>query len=232
VNRYLATLSAAFTFAVKELQWLETNPVERVRKFGESAGRVRYLSDDELARLLSACKESRNPWLHPAVLLALTTGCRQGELMSLRWRQVDFGRRTVLLLDGETKNGSGRVLPLVGDAFDTLARMAKIRDLRDDRVFPVPATGARAFGSVRTAWECALQRAEIKDFRWHDLRHTAASYLTMSGVGSLELGKVLGHKTPQMTARYSHLSPERTVEIGDVLARRLGLAGGGGVRNG
>ncbi|MBK8991277.1 MAG: tyrosine-type recombinase/integrase [Gammaproteobacteria bacterium] len=70
-----------------------------------------------------------------------------------------------------------------------------------------------------------MTRAGIEDFRFHDLRHTAASYLTMAGVGSMEVAKVLGHKTLQMTARYSHLSPERTVEIGDVLTKRLGLAG-------
>jgi integrase len=79
---------------------------------------------------------------------------------------------------------------------------------------------------MRSSWMKALERAEVQDFRWHDLRHTAASYLTMAGVGPMEVAKVLGHKTLAMTARYSHLSPERTVELGDVLAQRLGLQGG------
>lgn len=222
-NRYVATLSACFTYAVKELGWVERNPCARVRKGKESAGRVRYLSDDERTRLVKACKESSNPLLYPVFVVALSTGARQGEVMNLRWPQVDFTRRTILLRDGETKNGAGRVLPLTGEAFDLLRDLAKVRDLKDDRVFPVPAEG-RGFGSLRTAWDKALERAEVKDFRWHDLRHTAASYLTMAGIGSMEVAKVLGHKTLAMTARYSHLSPERTVELGDVLAQRLGLA--------
>lgn len=223
-NRYLATLSACFTYGVKELGWIERNPCARVRKSKEPPGRVRYLTDDERTRLLDACKESRNALLYPAVVLALTTGARQGEVMNLRWPQVDFSRRTILLRDGETKNGSGRVLPLTGEAFNLLRDLSKVRDLKDDRVFPVPAEG-RGFGSLRTAWNAALARAEVQDFRWHDLRHTAASYLTMAGVGSMEVAKILGHKTLQMTARYSHLSPEHTVELGDILAKRLGLSG-------
>lgn len=222
-NRYVATISACFTYAVKELGWIERNPCARVRKGKESSGRVRYLTDDERTRLVKACKESSNPLLYPAFVLALLTGARQGELMNLRWNQVDFTRRTILLRDGETKNNQGRVLPLTGEAFDLLRDRAKVRDLKDDRAFPVPAEG-RGFGSLRTAWDKALARADVKDFRWHDLRHTAASYLTMAGVGSMEVAKILGHKTLQMTARYSHLSPERTVELGDVLAKRLGLS--------
>lgn len=224
-NRYVASLSACFTYAVKELGLIERNPCSRIRKGKEDPGRVRYLTDDERERLVAACKESRNPLLYPAFVLALSTGARQGELMNLRWPQVDFTRRTILLRDGETKNGAGRVLPLTGEAFELLRDRAKVRDLKDDRVFPVPAEG-RGFGSMRSAWVKALDRAEVQDFRWHDLRHTAASYLTMSGIGAMEVAKVLGHKTLQMTARYSHLSPERTVELGDVLTKRLGLQGG------
>ena len=223
-NRYLATLSACCTYAVKDLGWIERNPCARVKKLKESSGRVRYLTDDERTRLIEACKASRNRLLYPAFILALSTGARQAELMNLRWPQVDFARSTILLRDGETKNGSGRVLPLTGEAFDLLRDMSKVRDLKDDRVFPVSAE-TRGFGGMRNAWMNALSRAKVKDFRWHDLRHTAASYLTMAGVGSMEIAKVLGHKTLQMTARYSHLSPERTVELGDVLTRRLGLTG-------
>ena len=228
VNRYLATLSACFTFARKELHWIERNPCAAITKPSENNERVRYLSDDERTKLLAACKASRNEWLYLAVVLALSTGARQGELMNLRWPQIDFARRTILLRAGETKNKAGRVLPLTGEALDLLRARVKVRRLNDDRVFAVPAESARGFGSMKNAWDNALKRAGITDFRFHDLRHTAASYLTMAGVGSMEVAKVLGHKTLQMTARYSHLSPERTVEIGDVLTRRLGLAGEGG----
>lgn len=224
VNRYLASLSSCLSFGVRELQWIERNPCERVRKGKESAGRVRFLSDEERTRLLAECKASRNPSLYLAVVLALTTGARQSEVLGLRWPQIDFDRRTILLRDGDTKNGSGRVLPLTGEAFDLLRERAKVRTLHDDRLFPAPASG-RVFDGLRTAWETALDRAEITDFRWHDLRHTAASFLMMSGISSMEIAKVLGHRTLAMTARYSHLADERTVEIGDVLTTRLGLKG-------
>lgn len=224
VNRFLATLSACFTHGVKQLEWLERNPVSRVTKGKETKGRVRFLSDEERIRLLKECRESSNPHLYTAVVLALSTGARQDEIMSSRWPQVDFKRRTIQLLEGETKNEEGRVLPLTGEAFQLLEARAQVRDIRDDRVFPVPALG-RPFGSLKTAWAAALKRSEIKDFRWHDLRHTAASYLTMAGVSSTQVAKILGHKTLQMTARYSHLSPEHIVEAGDLLSDRLGLGG-------
>ena len=103
VNRTLAALSSALSFAVKELEWLEDNPMVRVRKFAESRGRVRYLSSDELPELLKACRSSKSPDLLVAVLLALSTGARQGEVMGLRWKQIDLKAKTALLID--TKNG-------------------------------------------------------------------------------------------------------------------------------
>ncbi len=221
-NRYLASLSACFSYAVRELGWIDKNPCARVRKLREDSGRVRYLTDGERVRLVAALKQSRNPYIYTAFVLAITTGARQGEIMGLRWDQIDFHRRTILLRDGETKNNEGRVLPLVGEAHDLLLRMSKVRKIDDARVFPVPSEG-RPFASLREAWRRALARAEIEDFRWHDLRHSAASYLTMAGVGAAQVGKLLGHKTPQMTARYSHLAPEHVVELGETLARRLGL---------
>ena len=224
VNRYLAALSSCFTFAVREMEWIESNPVRRVTKGREAEGRIRFLSDDELKRLLKACEDSTNTNLYVAVVLALTTGARQNEILSARWPQVDFERRTIRLAASDTKTKQARILPLAGVAWDLLKARSKVRDLNDDRVFPVPAEG-RAFGSLRTAWLKALERAEVQDFRWHDLRHTAASYLAMSGVSSLEIAKILGHRTLEMTMRYSHLATERTVELGDMLSDRLGLKG-------
>ncbi len=222
-NRYMASLSACLAFGVKELGWLERNPCERVSKGKENPGRVRFLSDDERARLLAACRESSNKDLYLAVVLSLTTGARQSEILGLRYGQIDFGRRLVTLNQGTTKNADARSLPLVGEALALLQERAKFRALRDDRVFP-PAPGAKSrFTDPRASWEAALKRAGIKDFKWHDLRHTAASYLMMAGVSPLEISRILGHRTMAMVARYSHLAPGRTVEIGEGLAVRLGL---------
>ena len=219
VNRYLAALSACFAFGRKELQWLEKNPVESISKPSENTGRVRFLSDDERVRLLNACRPHADLYL--AVILALTTGARQAEIMTLRFGQVDFGRRVITLT--KTKNGETRSIPLVGEAFALLQERSKVRDLKDSRVFP-PVKEKGDTRSLRTAWEVALKKAEIANFHWHDLRHTAASYLAMSGVSLVEIAKVLGHRTLQMVARYSHLADEHIVSTGEKLAARLGVA--------
>lgn len=219
VNRYLAALSACFAFGRKELQWLEKNPVESISKPSENTGRVRFLSDDERVRLLDACRAHADLYL--AVVLALTTVARQAEIMTLRFGQVDFSRRVIVLT--KTKNGETRSIPLVGEAFTLLQERSKVRDLKDDRVF-TPVKEKSDTRSLRTAWEAALKKSEISDFHWHDLRHTAASYLAMSGVSLVEIAKVLGHRTLQMVARYSHLADEHIVSTGEKLAARLGVA--------
>lgn len=223
VNRTMAALSSALSFAVKELEWLEENPMKRVRKFAESRGRVRYLSEDELPALLKACKASTNPDLPLAVMLALSTGARQAEVMGLSWKQIDLKAKTAQLID--TKNGERRILPIVGEALTLLQQRGKVRKIDDDRVFPAGRRSKKpdAVADLRAPWEAALKAAEITDFHWHDLRHTCASYMAMSGVSQIEMAKLLGHKTLSMTMRYSHLSPQRTIEVADGLAKRLGI---------
>ncbi len=220
VNRYLAALSSCMSYAVKTLQWLEKNPVMQIDKPSESKGRVRYLSDDECNRLLAACRPHADLYL--AVVLSLTTGARQGEIMSLRFNQIDFKRQVITL--HETKNGESRSLPLVGEAFKLLQERAKIRDLKDDRIFPPTAKAKKADClDLRQPWEAALKATGITNFHWHDLRHTAASYLAMSGVSLVEIAKVLGHRTLAMVARYAHLSDGHIVATGEKLATRLGV---------
>jgi integrase len=239
VNRALAALSSAMSYAAKEQGWIDRNPLERVRKQKEAGGRIRFLSEEELPRLLAAVRVSANQDLLPAVLLALTTGARAGEILGLRWSQIDFGRRTITLHHGETKNSMARALPLSGEVFNLLQVRNKVRKIDDDRVFP-PPDGCKAL-DLREPWKAALVAAGIdvrevrhkgrkpgmtSDFRWHDLRHTAASYLTMAGVSAIEVARILGHKTLAMSLRYSHLAPDRVTELGDKLAARLGVTGG------
>ena len=220
VNRYLAALSSCLSYGVKELQWLERNPMERVRKPAENKGRVRFLADDERAALLDACRPHADLYL--AVVLSLTTGARQAEIMGLRWRQIDFARQVISLT--ETKNGDRRALPLVGQALELLRERGRVRTLGDDRIFPPTRAAKKADClDLRDPWTKALKTAGIENFHWHDLRHTAASYLAMSGVSLVEIAKVLGHRTLQMVARYSHLSDGHIVSTGQKLADRLGI---------
>ncbi len=181
---------------------------------------MRFLSDDERIRLLATCRP--HPELYLAVVLSLTTGARQAEIMSLRWGQIDFTRQVITL--SKTKNGDTRSIPLVGEAFALLQGRAMVRSLIDDRIFPPKAIAKKAeYINLDKPWRTALKAACITDFHWHDLRHTAASYLAMSGVSLVEIAKVLGHRTMQMVARYSHLSDGHIVATGEKLAARLGI---------
>ena len=183
--------------------------MRKVRKPKEPRGRVRFLTDDERERLLAACKVSRNRYLYLIVVLAISTGARRGELLSLRWSDVDLQRCTLTF--HETKNGERRAVPCTGHALDLLKRHAQGRCSGTSLVFP-DATGRKPL-SIKDAFANSVQRAGIADFRFHDLRHTFASYMAMEGASLLEIATVLGHKTLQMVQRYSHLSQAHTAGI-------------------
>lgn len=209
VNRYLAALGAALKTATREWGWLEVSPMARVTRFEESGGRTRCLDDDERGRLLKACSQSKSEALYPIVILALSTGARRGEILGLRWRDVDLKRGVAVLQD--TKNGDKRVLPLAGPALQLLRDRAKIRRIDSELVFP-SLDGKKPI-NVREGFTQALKVAEITDFRFHDLRHTAASYLAMNGASLMEIAAILGHKTLAMVKRYSHLSEQHVSAV-------------------
>jgi len=217
VVRYLAVLSHAFTVAAKEWGWIESNPCLKVRKPTEPRGRVRFLSDSEREGLLRECRTSKNLWLHTAVVVALSTGMRKGELMGLTWKDVDLQAGRIVLQ--ETKNGERRVVPLAGSALALLKEHTKVRRLDTDLLFP----GARKDTPIdlRTPFENALKRAGIEDFRWHDLRHSTASYLAMNGASLAEIAEVLGHKTLNMVKRYAHLSEAHTAGVVERMNARI-----------
>jgi len=221
VNRYLAALSVAFATAIREYHWVESNPVQAVTKGPESAGVTRFLSDDERKRLLEACKVSSFDWLYLLVLLALTTGARRAELLGLTWKDVDLQRG--LIVFQETKNRDRRAVPAVGEALKLLAEWSRIRRIDSDLVFQGDKKGRPP--AIDKAWNAALEKAEIENFRFHDLRHTAASYLAMSGATAPEIAAVLGHHTLQMVKRYSHLSEQHTVGVLERMTRKFFTGG-------
>ena len=185
--------------------------------------RTRFLSEDEIARLLDACQKSRNAWLAPLVTLALTTGARRGELESLTWEQLDleadYGLSPTMRLM-RTKSGKPRVVPLMADAVAALVALEPKPERREGRVF-------RFKGSIRHAFELALSRAGIPRgtdpstrVSFHTLRHTAGSWLTIRGATLRSVQEILGHSNPAQTARYSHLA---TAHIRADLDRLAGL---------
>ena len=213
VNRYMAVLSHCFTMALKEWGWLDDNPVRKVTKPQEPRGRVRFLSDTERAALLAACRKSRNPCLYDVVMLALSTGMRRGEVMGLTWDAVDFQRRMITL--EHTKNKERRGVPLVGPVYDAMQERSRIRRIDSPYVFPAPFRYAKEPKpiDIQSAWRVAVKRAGLQDFRFHDLRHSAASYLAMNGASLAEIAAVLGHKTLAMVQRYAHLSDAHTSKV-------------------
>lgn len=227
VNRYLAALSHAYTIAVNDWGWLEDSPMRKVKKLTEPRGRVRYLSEDEVdtngetidgerTRLLKACQASKNPYLHTVVVLALSTGMRQAEIMGLTWDDVDLHQGRITL--HETKNGERRVVPLVGKALELLKEHSKVKRIDTSLLFPGKTDPKKTNKPIkpmdlRSPWKAALKEAEIEDFRFHDLRHSAASYLAMNGASLAEIADVLGHKTLQMVKRYTHLSEAHTAGV-------------------
>ncbi len=209
VNRYMAALSAAFGIATTEWQWMNENPFQKVRREKEPGGRIRFLSPEERTALLDACKNSKSKPLYLVVILALSTGMRQGEIMSLKWSQVDIKQKKITLL--KTKNGEIRVVPLVGLASELLGSQSKIRNIKNPYVFPGRHHTHSEF--PRAGWESVVSNAKIENFKFHDCRHSAASELAMNGASLHEIAAVLGHKTLAMVQRYAHLSEQHTIAV-------------------
>lgn len=210
VVRYMAALSHAFTVAVNEWGWLDDNPLRKVRKPKEPQGRVRFLSDPEREKLLIACRKSGCPQLYPVVVLAISTGMRQGEILNLHWSQIDLNRGFLFL--EETKNGDRRAVPLVGYAKELLTQLGKVRRMDSDLVFYSQSKPSVPV-AIRKPWSEAIASSGIANFTFHDLRHTAASYLAMNGASQIEIAEILGHRTLQMVKRYAHLSQDHTQDL-------------------
>ena len=219
VVRYMAALSHAFTIAVKEWGWMEDSPMRKVTKPREPRGRVRFLSDEERVRLLESCKESSSPYLYPVVVLALSTGMRSGEITGLTWDNVDLNRGRAIL--HETKNGERRAVALKGHALELLKELGKVRRIDSNLLFPAKETKTTKPIDLRKPWETAVQKTELHDFHFHDLRHSAASYLAMNGASLAEIAEVLGHKTLQMVKRYAHLSEGHTARVVESMNQKI-----------
>ncbi|WP_350187831.1 site-specific integrase [Thalassobaculum sp.] len=236
VNRDLDDLRSVLAKAVK-WGHLQANPVVDVKRSRvDDSASIRFLSEDEIGALVKALDEreeriraerdNANAWrrergyallpdlretafadyLKPMVLVSLHTGMRQGEVFQLKWSAVDFTRAIVTVRGETAKSSRTRHIPLNNTARLALSDWRKQAPDPDGLVFPGKA--GEVFNNVRKSWTAVLDGAEIKAFRWHDLRHTFASRLVMAGVDLNTVRELLGHSTIAMTLRYSHLAPE------------------------
>jgi integrase len=208
VNRHLASQRAAWNWG----RAAGLIPADRVwpprLMLTEPRARVRFLSDEELSAVIEAAR-AHSPVLSAAVTVALACGCRAGEMMRLEWKDIDFARSTVTFL--ETKNGSARAVHLPAIAAEAL------KALKAGPVVSARHVFVNAYGKPLTTqgldrqWRLVRTAAKLKNFRWHDLRHSCASYLVQNGASLVEAGHVLGHKSTQVTAKYAHLIEGRAV---------------------
>src|SRR3989475_5996625 len=196
INRPLALLRQVLRLG-RKLEALAKVPEMELEK--EPQGRLRWLTPEEAGQLLDACRKSRNPALADLVEFAMFTGCRRGEALGLTWDRVDRARGVIRL--ETTKSGHRREVPLSANADAVLAR--RWTGGAKGYVF-----GTRNWNAFRSAWEVAVEAAKLDDFRFHDLRHTFASWLVQRGRSLKEVQELLGHRSMAMTMRYAHLAPD------------------------
>jgi integrase len=223
VNRYLATLSHIFAVALVEWRLIDRNPVRDVGKKKEARGRIRFLRDDERDALLAACARSAWRPLPALVLLAISTGARRGELLRLQWSDVSIDAPSPQAIIQDTKNGDPRRLPLVGKALAAVRALKATNERASRFVFPSRSDANMPYLAFDAHWYAALAAAGITDFRFHDLRHTCASYLASQGSSLLEIADVLGHRTMAMVKRYSHLAQEHKTSVIERMTKARGL---------
>ena len=231
-NRYLATLSTLFKWA-KRMRLVDENPVRDVERFSEKGtAREMYLTADEARALLRASSEI----FRPLLTFALGTGCRRGEIMSLRWQDVSLKTSEVYIRSENSKTHKGRPVPLpeglVGILRD-MRREQRVRQLdRQDPVFQLPGgepwTGKSVRGHfLRAVRDCDKLPAEKRCVRFHDLRHTYASLGVQNGIALETMSRILGHSTILTTMRYAHWCRDDRTAAAERMQACLGFGTGG-----
>jgi integrase len=216
IRRYRTALSAVLTVGVEQYEWLAKQPLRRVPRLPQPAGRQRCLTPEELQRLLAAYQASKNRCLYVAVRLALCTGLRKNELRQRLWADIDFVRGIISI--PQSKNGERRAVPLAPQALALLREHALTYG---DGRYVFPQRGGDKPVFVDDAFRMARQRAGIDNFRWHDLRHCCASYLAMSGASLLDIASLLGHKSLTQTLQYTHLATPYTAGVVQRMAEQF-----------
>lgn len=234
VRKYLSDLGTVFKYAVTK-RFIRETPMRQVHGKPEANDeRVRILTDDERVKLLAACDISQTLELPVTVRLALNTGLRKSELFGLTQDRVNITDRAKRyqadglpfvipprhILVEITKNGHPRLMPLNDEAADALASWMRTQPIDAKAlVFPSRETPRKPL-DIDRPWETALRRAEVTDFRWHDMRHCFASELIMSGASVAQVAKLTGHRDLKSLMRYSHLSPEHSHELVARISRK------------
>lgn len=218
VNRALSALSQALEAVRRDLGWVEVNVARAVRRPSERGNeRTRILQDEELEPLLAAARRLGPPKLEPMILVALSSGVRQGELVALRREDLDLERGTGRLASDATKNRRARTVYVSGRALEALR--CWVAELPASAPLWPREDGEAAW--PRKAWEAARETAGVDGLVWHDLRHTSGTWLAMLGASGPEIATHLGHRSLAMVSRYVHLAQSLRSEVAPTMVRRL-----------
>jgi integrase len=205
INKEYNMLSKALNLAWKQWEWCNGNPCSRVPREKNTSYITRWLTLEEEKRLLSAAQGYLNGQLPDIITFALHTGMRLGEILNLKWKDVDFSRKTITIL--KTKNKDPRTIPMTDTVYNMLLSKSKVVAM-SGYVFAT-ANGTRIGArNLQREWYKAIKKAGIENFRFHDLRHTFATRLVQSGVDLYTVAKLLGHRDISTTQRYAHHYPE------------------------
>ena len=210
-NRYLALIRSILLRARDEWEWIDKVP--KVRLFKESANRERSLTKEQAGKLLAELPQH----LRDLVLFSLATGLRQGNVLKLEWSQINLEQRHAWVHAWQSKNRRPIAIPLNEAAYSVLIRQ---KGKHERRVFTF--RGKPLESANTRAWHKALKRAEIDNFRWHDLRHTWATWQRQAGTPTHELQRLGGWRTGAMVERYAHLAPDHLAEAASRLNSVLG----------
>ena len=202
INKELGMVRHAFNLARREWEWCRENPMEKVSMEVCHNQIDRWLTVEEEKRLMASAR----PWLQAIIIFALNTGMRRGEILALRWRDVDLSRGILTVM--KSKNYERRTLPLNSSVFSLLIEKDGALDAPGDLVFKTSNKTHITLRNLSRAFQKTRDRAGIPGFRFHDLRHTFATRLVQKGVDLYKVQRLLGHKSPTTTQRYAHHCPE------------------------
>ena len=201
-NTYVAGISTVIQASLELWGWVEENPCRKIKRLSLNNSRVRFLSKEEKDKLFEECSKDKD--LMDVVLIALLTGARQGEIIGLRWEDIDFDDG--LLYFRRTKNKEIRVLP-ISEALESILKERKLLNIFKKTSLLFPSKDLDQPIDVKHRFRRRCKNAGIENFRFHDLRHCAGSALARAGIPERMMQAILGHKTAQMTKLYSHLRP-------------------------
>jgi integrase len=202
VVHYLASLSIVLEYCIKEWHWITHNPVRSIRKPPIGNGKTRFFTLEEIESIRRMCKESDSRHLFPIFVIALHTGMRKGELLSLIWSNIDLKNREILL--SRSKNGEPRDIPMTEEVYNLLSDLSASKTLNiGGLLFPSPFNSKKPI-DIRSAWERILRLAGIQGATFHTIRHTTCSFLANLGIPSIIIARIVGHKDSRTTDRYTH----------------------------